>query len=332
MSERRTACPASLATIGLYRSGASTVADRIDKLIQWLKSLHGGEAATFALIDCGRAAVPALKRVLYQRDPSGIFEPRCRAVKALAGIGAQEVLLEFLRAAHDEPDPVARLGEEAVINAAARALTGLHTDEFYELLTRMAQRQLLCGIIEALADFGRYNAIPVLIAALTEDFSRAAAEEGLRRLRASAREALIEAARSPDRSREPETASSLRRRWSALQLLLDIGVHPADWSRLRPLIGEDDPMLAFLACKLCLLARQAGDKAVAIKRLIALLADCDWFLAGEVEDCLVRNFVAAKEFVDRQLNGNGDEPDRQTRNLRLFRTLQRVKARAEASL
>lgn len=117
----------------------SQTGTKIGDLIKWLKSLHGGEHAMFALIDCGRAAVPALKRVLYEPDPSGIFEPRCRAVKALAGIGAQEILLEFLRAPHEQTDPVARLGEESVINAAVRALIGLHTKEFYGLLTQIAR-------------------------------------------------------------------------------------------------------------------------------------------------------------------------------------------------
>jgi len=281
---------------------------------------------------CGHPAVPALRRVLYERDPSGIFESRCDAVKALAAIGAREILLEFLEAPHDVADPVARLGEEAVINAAARALIGLHTEEFYELLTRIAQRQFLSGVIEALADFRRRETIPILVAALAEDFSRAEAEEGLRKLGSSGREALVEAARSQDPSPEWQSPSSLRRRRSALQLLLEIGADFSHWSRLRSLISDNDPMLALLACKLCLSSGDAGDKPAALQRLILLLPGADWFLAAEIEDCLVQNFPEAREFVDRALKNSSNPSEETGGDMRLFRTLHRVKARAEAAM
>jgi hypothetical protein len=305
--------------------------DRIERLIRWLRSLHGGDHAVFALIDCGRPAVPALRRVLYERDPSGIFEPRCRAVKALVGIGAREVLLEFLEAPHEEADPVARLGEGAVVNAAARALTGLHSREFYQLLTHIARGHLFSGVIEALADFRRRETIPILVAALAEDFSRAAAEDGLRKLGVSAREALIEAATSKHPSPEWESPSSLRCRRSALQLLLEIGVGAGQWSHLRCVIGDNDSMLAFLACRLGLLSGDASDKADALQRLISLLPGADWFLAGEIEDSLVQNFAGARELVDRALRNGTEASGEAGRDLRLLRTLHRVKARVEAA-
>lgn len=90
--------------------------------------------------------------------------------------------------------------------------------------------------------------------------------------------------------------------------------------------------VAFLACCLCLTSRDAADKAAALQRLIAILPGADWFLAGEIEDCLVRNFAQAREFVDRALRSSLREHEGQGRDLRLFRTLQRVTARAEASL
>jgi hypothetical protein len=317
--------------VGEYVADQRSQTDRIERLVTRLESLHGGVDATFALIECGWSAVPALRRVLYERDPSGIFEARCRAVKALAGIGARAVLLEFLGANHGEADPVVRLGEEAVVNVVARALIGFHTKEFYELLTRMAEHQLLSGVVEALADFRRCEAIPILVAALAEDFSRAAAEEGLRKLGSSAREALIEAATSQDPSPEWESPSSLRRRRSAVQLLLEIGTDFSDWPRLQHLPNTNDPMLAFLACKLRLSGSDAKDKAGIIRRLISLLPSADWFLAGEIEDCLVQNFPAAREFVDRALKNSGNPSGKSPGDIRLFRTLKRVKARAEVS-
>jgi hypothetical protein len=256
MSGQRTVSPASGGAIDLQRSAASTAAARIDRFIEWLKSLHGEEPASFALIECGPAAAPALREVLYQRDPSGIFGPRCRAAKALAGIRAHEVLLEFLKAPHEEADLVARVGEET----------------------------------------------------------------------------LLEVATSKEPSPESESPSSLRRRRNAPELLLETGID-TDWqTRRRALIGEeDDPMLAFLARKLRLLSGGADNEAVALQRPIALLPDADWFLVGEIEDCLVRNFAQARDFVDRELKKIGNETVK-PRSLRLFRTLQRVEARAEAAM
>lgn len=306
-------------------------AERIEDLIKWLKSLHGGEHATFALIDCGRAAVPALRRVLYECDPSGIFEPRCRAARALAAIGERELLLQFLDAPHDLADPVARLGEEAAINTVARALTGWHTNELYEKLLSMARRQLLPGVIEALADFGRDEAIPILVAALADDFSRAPAEDGLRKLGIAAQEALIETAKAKEPSPEWESPSSLRRRRSALQLLLEIDGKSGDWPRLRCLLYDGDPTLVYLACKFCLSNREAADGIQAIMRLIALLRDADWFLASEIEDCLVQNFSATRRVVDHTLKNTPDLLQAPRSEMRLVRRLHRVKARGEAS-
>jgi hypothetical protein len=306
-------------------------AEKVQSLIRWLKSLHGGEAATFALIGFGRAAVPALREVLYERDPSGIYEPRCRAVKALAAIGAQEVLLDFLAAPHEEADPVARLGEETVISATARALLGLHSEDFYRLLERITQKQLLPGVVEALAAFRRPESIPVLLAGLAEDFSRPAAEEGLVRLGAVAREPLIHAATTPEPSAEWESPSSLRRRRSALQLLHELGIGSPDWTRLRILIGDKDPMVTFFACRLCLGIGEDADQPRALERLLATLPGSDWFVAGEIEDCLVHNFSKARQFVEKTLRQISTEP-KDEKTLRLFRTLQRVKARAAITM
>jgi hypothetical protein len=314
-----------------HRTTQHIEAGGIEQLVTAFESLHGGADATFALIECGWSAVQALRRFLYERDPSGIFEPRCRAVTALRAIGAREVLIEFLGADHDEGDPVVRLGEEAVINAVARALIGLHTNKLYELLTRMAGRKLLPGVVEALADFRRADAIPILVAALAEDFSRAAAEEGLKKLGVIAREALIEAATLRDPSRDWESPSNLRRRRSAVQLLAEIGLATSEWPRLQHLLSDDDAMLVFLVCKLLLSGGDSTDKRSIIRRLLALLPGSDWFLASEIEDCLVQNFPEARQLVDCALESGENADEKSLGDFHLVRTLKKVKARAEVS-
>jgi HEAT repeat protein len=112
-------------------------------------------------------AIPALRALLFQREPSGLYQPRCQAVKALAALEAYDVLIEYLNAPRAIADPVERVGEDAVINAAARALTGLHEARIFELLMSLSETRLLPGVIGALGRFGKVEAIPYLVEALT---------------------------------------------------------------------------------------------------------------------------------------------------------------------
>jgi hypothetical protein len=195
------------------------------RLVGALRRLHDGEKAFMDVVACGRRAIPALRELLFEREPSGLYQPRCLAVDALAALGAKEVLLDFLdNSPREIEDPVERTGEEAVINAAARALAGWSDDRVFAALLRLAEdRPSLAGVIEVLGDFRRLEALPALTAALGEDFSRDAAEAAIRKLGAAARPALERAStfRLPTEDYESET--SLRRRRSVLQLLADIG-------------------------------------------------------------------------------------------------------------
>jgi hypothetical protein len=114
---------------GIQREGSARVQRAIDKL----KSLHDGDRGVIEIAACGRRAIPALRALLFEREPSGLYRPRCQAVKALAALEAYDALIEYLNAPRETADPVERIGEDAVINAAARALTGLHEARIFEL-------------------------------------------------------------------------------------------------------------------------------------------------------------------------------------------------------
>jgi len=300
---------------------------RIARLIEWLKSPNGGEEAAFALIACGRPAVPALRHLLYERVLPQGTEPRCRAAKTLAAIGAKETLVGFLRAWHGSADLTGSAEEQAVVNEAARALAGLRTEEFYQLLIHLAHRCPLPGVVEALGHFPRDETIPILISALEGDASRTAAEGALRRLAGTASQALASTALTLAFSDDRESASSLRRRRSALELLNDTGTGHRHWRDLRPLIKDRDPMVAFLASKLILAAGGPSEKATAVDRMIALTADSDWFLAGEIEDHLVAKSFAAPDVMSRvsailsKLSKEGGHEER------LSQTLKRIRER-----
>jgi len=157
--------------------------EEIEALVQSLNSLHEGELGVDMLVACGERAIEPLRRFLLHGKPSGIFVPKQRAVKALAELGAKEVLLDYLAFDEQIADPVAAHGEEAVKNTAARALGAWHTEDVYQALLRALRHRRLHGVIEALGEFpGRAEAVPELVAALEDDFCRSSAEDVLRNL------------------------------------------------------------------------------------------------------------------------------------------------------
>lgn len=74
-------------------------------------------------------------------------------------------------------------------------------EEVFPLLLDLAKRQPLAGVINALGSFRRPESIPCLISALSEDYSRRAAEAALLQLGSKARRALL--ARQSGPCRQP---------------------------------------------------------------------------------------------------------------------------------
>jgi len=101
--------------------------------------------------------------LLFEREPSGLYEVRRRAVDALSALGAHDVLMDFLRTYHDVTDPIERLGEDAVINAVALALAPAQEPSVFRLLLSILRRRKLAGVVEAGGAFRRPEAIPYLV-------------------------------------------------------------------------------------------------------------------------------------------------------------------------
>lgn len=114
------------------------------------------------VVAVGEGAIPALKDFLFRREPSGLYQVRCRAVEALGQLGAFDVLKEFLRDRGAAADPVERLGDDVVISSAARWLAWSKDRNTFAFLLELAARRPLNGIIAALASYRRRDAIPVL--------------------------------------------------------------------------------------------------------------------------------------------------------------------------
>ncbi|HEX4079786.1 MAG TPA: HEAT repeat domain-containing protein [Rhizomicrobium sp.] len=307
--------------------------DDVKEAIRKLKSLHDGDIGVVETIACGKRAIPSLSAVLFAREPSGLYETRRRAVEALAALGAHDVLREFLCTPRDISDPVELTGEEAVINAAARALGKLGDRGDLPFLLSLLREKPLAGVIEAVGRFRCIESLPLFIEALAEDFYRPAAEAAIRMLGTKARADLMQAATDHRLAFGRETGASILRRRSALALLREIGL-PRKWPwRAFPALLQDcDPTIAVLACGLSLDLASAPRalKHEAVRRLIALLPVADGLLSAEIEDRLTGHFAAAKSLVVDAISAERrvqpeprDWPDH-----RVLTALLRVEARA----
>jgi hypothetical protein len=269
---------------------ASRSSQNLARAIAGLTSLHDGDSGVAEVVALGKAAVPALRTLLFQREPSGLLQIRCRAVEALAALRAYDVLVDFLNDHGAAADPIECLGDDAVTNAVAQGLKRLHDERVFRLLLNRAQRPALTGVIDALGGYRRVEAIPALIAALEDDASRGSAEAALMKMGRAARTALIISARQRRPSSECESESSLRRRRSAFKLLGLIGISRRTWLELRGLMWDKDPKLSFLACRLGLTNAPAVELQDIVARLLSLWAGADWMLRDEIEQSLVAHF------------------------------------------
>jgi hypothetical protein len=300
----------------------------IARLVARLPSLLEGERAAAALVGCGLRAVPALGRFLLEGPLASLPHARCWAVEALSGLGAKDVLIDYLLNPRQIPDAIVRFAEEEVESAAARELAGWGTEDAFQVLLYVARRRLLPGVVAGLSRFRRVEAALYLIGALEDDFCRSAAEAGLRDLGGAARQPLIAAACTRRPNAIEESATSLRRRRSALTLLdsLDSGGGDLGWAReilIDPI--ETDPEVVAGAARLMTSAGEA-DRRLAIDRLLAIAAAVPWHVQDEIEDALVDLFRTAGARLDREIVER--EPDRaSTRRDPLLSILQRVRAR-----
>jgi hypothetical protein len=269
-------------------AGKSRLQADVSSAIARLRSLHDGDRAFSDVVSFGIEAVPELRTLLLQREPSGLYVPRRRAVEALAALRSFDTLGEFLQLDREIEDPVERLGEEVIISAAARLIARLQEEWVFQLLIDLANRHSLSGVLAGLGAFKRLESIPCLIRALAEDDVRPTAEAVLRSFGRAARPQLIRAAiPSKDRVR-PENETNLRARRSAIRVLLDIGVTRKDWPLVRPLMRDEDVRIAILACHACIRAGTAADRLDATARLALLRSHGDWPQRQQIDEVAQR--------------------------------------------
>ena len=303
----------------------------ITKLIDGLNSLHEGDHAVDLVVARGKSTIPYLRKYLMEGQPSHIYQPRQRAVNALARLGAKEVLIEYLSAPKDIPDPVFRFGEEAVENTAARALAGWLTDDVFEVLLKIADTRTLPGVIEALGLFRRQELVSVFIAALMDDVSRTAAENALKSMGEIAKPALIEAARMPNPPDDYESPSNLLQRRSAMKILAALNITEDDWPRLKELLRDDDPEISITTTAIALEVADREDRSRAIETLIEKIPHASWHIQADIEDCLVKHYRAAQTEISSkivQLKMQTEKSQASDRILQLLLNVRRLARRS----
>lgn len=258
------------------------VDERILELIGQLESLQRGEEAAGRLVACGRAAVEPLRHYLLEGRPSSVAQPRCWAVQALAGIGATDVLIDYLRYGRTTSDPVLRFAEETVQRTAALALAADRTEEVFQLLLEFTAKHPVAGVIEALGEFERREAVPVLLDACEDDFCRPWALTALARVAERNRDLLIDSVLTPTFVDGEERPRSVRRRRALVELLRSVSLQPDDIHRLSGLINAEDPELAIQGAVIAMSSEFATDVERGRRRLNELAPIAPSFLAGEV--------------------------------------------------
>jgi hypothetical protein len=259
-----------------------------------LLSLHDGDRGVLEVVARGPSAIPALRQCLFEREPSGLYEPRRRVVEALAALGCEDILLTFLESNRVFPDPVENAGEEAVLNAAARALRQPCAERASAILLSLATRRRLPGAIQTLARCHDRAALPCFIEALADDIARPAAEDAIRQLGTGATAALVQALRTDDQGE-----SNRRRMGAALNLLLDLGAAGEIPSAVRRrLMQSDDPAIAVSGCRAALRHGGEPERRDAVSRLVALLSFPRWHVRLEAEACLLAHAASVRLLID----------------------------------
>jgi HEAT repeat protein len=279
----------------------SNLSKQIQIWIDRLTSLVDGSQASAQLAGFGPAAIAPLKQFLLSGAPNGIFQPRQWAVEALGILGAKDVLLEYL--AHDDPipDPVTRQGEDAVRSTAARLLARWRTDEVFEILLSLTNKRVLPGVISALGEFRRAEALPRLEQALEDDIGRPAAEEAFAKFGAAATDILVSTVGRKKMNGEEEMPSSLRRRRSAAKILADSGFGNPFWPTLQPLLDESDPELVAHAAKLVVAAGTELDKNRAVGALLRILPAAPWYVREDAGACLEALFELGETLIEEEI-------------------------------
>ncbi len=273
----------------------------IQRLVDSLESLNEGELGVSMLVACGVKAIPALRSFLLHGRPRVVYQPRQRAVRALAELEAKDVLLEYLRTSKDHLPPEIRYAEEAVESTAARHLSRWQTDDVFETLLALLSHRVVTGAIETLGEFRRAESVPALIRLLGDDVAPPFAADAIRKIGSTAAPELVEAAITPDPRRSEESPSSIVRRKQALGLLLEIGEFGSAISRMEALLYDPDPEIAARVAQMILQVGDESQKRGAVEKLLEVYKNTNWIIQSDIQKSLACVWEISRPFVEKRL-------------------------------
>ncbi len=287
-----------------HTSGADSSSSPRRKVEFWiarLNSLVDGEDASRQLVIFGDAAIPALRDFLFSGRPSGIYQPRQWAAQALEVLGAKDVLLEYLAHENYIADPIIREGEDAVRNTAARLIARWKTEDVFQTLLSLSEKRLLPGVIFALGEFHRPEALALLDRALEDDVAGPSAEEALLNFGQAAAEKLASSALRKRMNQERESPSSLRRRRAAVRILADTGLGNQAWDSLRALLDEHDPEIVVHAAKVAVAAGSESEKKVTVGALLRVLPEAPWYLREDLANFIKSLYAFGANQIEQEI-------------------------------
>jgi hypothetical protein len=284
--------------IGIPAHGRDYTDEEIRSFVDDLESLPSGDLTVSLLVGCGARAIGPLRDYLLRGRPRGIFQPRQRAVEALAQLGAKDVLIEYLSQKKDIRDAEVRFGEEAVQNTAARSLSEWLTGDVFDLLADLADERQLTGVIETLGKFERPEAGPIFVRALGDDVCHPVAYEALQKIAGRVKALLFAAAKRANPNYEKP--SERQRRQSVVRILAELDLVSEDWEKLRPLLEDEDATVARTVAQIALDRAPQEEREEATRFLIRSLTAAPWFEQMRIQECLARNYAAVERVIEEE--------------------------------
>jgi hypothetical protein len=304
-------------------SGPWTVAtdNEVEHLVSSLDSLLDGELALAMLVACGGRAIPYLQTYLLAGSPRTISLPRCRAARALGDLGAHATLISYFREYTPPQDPEVLFSEDAVRSTVARELLRWKSDEVFDVLLRAAMQRATSGLILALAEFQRAEAIPVLFAVLEDDFCRDTAKDALRMVLREACHYAVLTIRGLTETSIMGPAS-LRRRRATLQLMSESGISSDEWWDLRNFIADEDADVVIAVAKIGSRIATDEDQANLLRALFRVSSRLNWLQEDEVLKLLDAHPELARQAAEASLTEakmRGQSPDWLSSSWRVLR-------------
>lgn len=248
---------------------------QIEHLISELDSLMDGELAAAKLVAHGACAIPYLERFLLRGPARTVALPRCRAVCALGELGACDALVSYLREYKPPCDPEVLFAEDAVRSIVGQVLFRWRSEEVFEALLTATKQRATRGLILALGEFRRPETVPLLFAALEDDFCREDAKDALRKVSREASHYAILSVRGLTNAALTGPAA-LRRRRATLQLLAEFGISPDEWPDIRGFLDKNDADVVLAVANIGFRVAPATDRSYLVDALFRVSPYLNW--------------------------------------------------------